>query len=302
MRVGRNQMVNEKGYWRRRPDGTIQYGGEHTNSKYQILEKYLYSLSLIVGKKGWTHYFIDACAGSGKVCIDNELVDGSPLIMAKTREKAKRPSLRCRFIESHPKTYERLVESVEPYSDFSECILGDSNVELDRILDKVSTYQFAFVFFDPFGLGSPTIQRETVKRLMEREHTEIMMNYSWMAVTRMAGHLKRIPHDSVSQSVVDTLDLFHGEWQDLERRKFSSTREKSEAFVELYVREWREYYSFINYIEIPIGSKSPIYYLIFTTRNEIGNKIQREIIEKERRRGAESLEKWFKQARTYNNI
>jgi len=62
-------MVKERRYWRRRPDGTIQYWGEHTRTKYRILGKYLYSLSLIVGKEGWAHYFIDACAGSGRVYI-----------------------------------------------------------------------------------------------------------------------------------------------------------------------------------------------------------------------------------------
>ena len=290
-------MVKERRYWRRRPDGTIQYWGEHTRTKYRILGKYLYSLSLIVGKEGWAHYFIDACAGSGRVYIDNELVDGSPLIMAKTREKAKRPSLRCVLIESHnspERTYDRLAENLKPFSEWSECKYGDSNVELDKVLNKISPYHFAFVFFDPFGLGNPTIQRETIRRLMEREHTEILMNYSWMGVSRMAGHLERASYDPVSQSVVETLDLFHGEWRNLERRKYSSTREKSKAFVELYTEEWREYYDYVNYVEIPIGSRKPLYYLIFTTRNRIGNKIQREIIKKERRKGAEPLEKFMR--------
>lgn len=112
----------------------------------------------------------------------------------------------------------------------------------------------------------------------------------------MAGHLERISYDPVSQSVVETLDLFHGEWRNLERRKFSSAKEKSKAFVELYIKEWREHYPYINYIEIPLRSKNPIYYLIFTTRNKIGNKIQTEIIEKERRMGMVPLTEWEEQS------
>ena len=63
--------------------------------------------------KGKKHYFIDACAGSGIVqeCSGKRILNGSPLIFAKTREKVeqtirdktKKPELQCKFIENNKK-------------------------------------------------------------------------------------------------------------------------------------------------------------------------------------------------------
>jgi hypothetical protein len=64
------------------------------------------------------HYLIDACAGSGRVQAYNDqgLVDGSPVIMSRTREwvqttikdKTKAQEANCIFIEINPKTYKLL--------------------------------------------------------------------------------------------------------------------------------------------------------------------------------------------------
>lgn len=298
---------------KRLPEGTLQFK-LHTCIKLRILDKYLPALSTVVGKGGWPHYFIDACAGSGRILIEGKEGDGSPLIMAKARIKAKRPALRCIFIEDHPKTFERLKENVKPYSNFVKCIYGDCNVELDKALDRISG-SFAFIFLDPYGLGEPAIQQKTIERIMSRPNTEILMNYSWEAVSRCAGCLrsrdsntielsdlfpeeelgviKKQNRRKVFQKIIETLDLYHGkEWRQLEQQNLSP-KQRREAYLELYTRKWRKHYRYIEPIEIPLNSRNPFYYLIFTSRHPLGEKIIKDIIEKERRTGGEPSQVTF---------
>jgi three-Cys-motif partner protein len=93
--------------------GLVQMG-QGTHEKYEILEKYCFALSLIMRNKEIEHYLIDACAGSGIVQAykGNNIRDGSPLIMAKIRQrvqerikdKNKEPSIKCKFIECDKRT------------------------------------------------------------------------------------------------------------------------------------------------------------------------------------------------------
>lgn len=271
----------------RMPDGTLFFPSQ-TRFKYQILGQYLYPLSQIIGKEGRTHYFIDGCAGSGYVLIEGRRYEGSPVIMAKTRAKAKRPSLRCVFIENNKMTFERLKEATEPFSEFCECVFGDFNEEIDRVLDNVSGY-FAFILIDPFGFGDPIIKREVVERIMERPNTEILMNYSWEGVSRCAGQLARESYDPTSRSTCTTLDLFHTtKWREVEKKQLSA-EDRRRAYLDLYIEGWKRYYEHVEYIEIPPMSKNPEYYLIFTTRHPLGRKIVSEIIGTARRRGSRPL-------------
>ena len=250
---------------------------------------------------GYRHCFLDACAGSGVVQKWNAdgLGDGSPLIMAKTRgvveerirDKGKEPSVECRFIEYSPKTFEILKKTLEPYRSFARCVQGDCNEELDGILDEFSD-SFVLVYIDPFGLGDPVIGHETLEKVLKRPFTELFIHFSWEGVLRTAGQLKNINHhDSETrkraQSTVETLDLYlgagwRGLWLDRANRK--------KHIFELYISNLRRFYENITYVEIPFGSRNPLYYLVFTSRNETGAKIMEDIINTRRRKGTKSLD------------
>jgi len=255
--------------------------------KYGILNDYLPALSTIVGKRGWPHWFIDACAGSGKVQIDNDLVDGSPLIMAKVREKVQRPSLRCIFIERHEKTYDSLIEAIRPYSEFSECIHGDCNEKLFEKLGEIPDRHFAFIFLDPFGLGDPIIKRETVTKLMERPSTEILMTLSWKGISQVGGYaFKRYDFDERARAMAETLDTFFGGregWWGIESSYYPHPYQKRRVYLELYKQELQRHYDYVEDIEVPPGSSNPVYYLIFTTRHPKGQEIIQYTLAKWRR-------------------
>lgn len=289
------------------PNCGLVQAGRWTFQKYQLLESYCHPLSLIMRNQGFQHYFIDACAGSGVVqdWKTNKLIDGSPMVMAKTREwvenkiknKTKEPSVRCKFIEINPETYKILKRSTTPYQDFAECIPGDMNRELDKILGVIPG-AFTFVYIDPFGLGDPVIRYETVERVLKRKFTELFIHFSWEGLSRAAGQLQNIDHPDETErkkarSTVETINSYMQgtEWQDVWKRTPSWLRRK--AIVNLYISGLKAYYDFPEPIEMPVGSKKPIYYLIFTTRNETGRKIVKDIIGTMRRKGVEPLERWF---------
>ena len=292
--------------------GLVQ-AGVGTHEKYQILESYCHPLSLIMRNRKLDHYFIDACAGSGKVQAyrKDEYLDGSPLIMSKTRDwveekirdKSKPKHVKCILIEVNPKTRNLLERWT---CDFPDCeiIPGDCNRELPKVLDRVDSEwwkPFAFIYVDPFGLGDPPIMMETLRRVLERDYTELFIQLSVDALIRASGWLKHLDSpDSEkrkkAESFCETVRLVIGDDRIEEFcEKWSRWREgeKESKTLQYYVSGLCNYYPHVECVGIPVGSKSPVYYLVYTSRNETGKKIMQGIIMTAKRKGTESLERWF---------
>lgn len=308
---------------RERPTACTKCGlvqaGIGTEEKYTILEEYCTPLSLILRNNNLDHYLIDACAGSGIVQAHDrqELIDGSPLIMAKTqerveekiRDKSKRKHSQSIFMEINPKTHDILTASLKSYPN-CEVILGDCNQLLPDVLDKIESdiwKPFCFIYIDPFGLGKPVIRMETLKGVLEREYTELLLHLNMDAYIRSAGNLVYLdsPDDrkkKLAKSYYETLKLVLGSDQ-IEDFCSSWSRwprgMKEKRCLDYYLAGLEGYYTYIQHIEIPIGSKSPVYYLVFTTRNKTGNDIMDGIMQKARRKGATSLERWFKRSTSF---
>lgn len=292
--------------------GLVQ-AGIGTREKYQILESYCRPLSLIMRNQGITHYFIDACAGSGKVqSYDNDaFLDGSPVIMAKTREwvqetirdKNKPEEAHCVFIEINPSTFKLLEESTCS-SRNCERILGDCNYALPKILDKLdseSRKPFAFIYVDPFGLGDPPIMMETLRRVLERDYTELFMQLTVDGLIRASGWLPNLKSNDTAlkkkaESFCQTLELFIGKDRMPEFcKEWEKWRdgEKEDKALQYYISGLTNYFPLVESVGIPIGSARPVYYLVYTTRNATGKKIMQGIIEKAKRKGTARLEQFF---------
>jgi len=294
--------------------GLVQ-AGIGTHEKYQILGSYCYPLSLIMRNNDITHYFIDACAGSGKVqaYYQDAYIDGSPLIMAKTRDRVEksikdktRPKhVRCIFIEVDNKTRSLLQKWTCDLPD-CEVIPGDCNQELPKILDRLDNERwkpFAFIYVDPFGLGEPPIMMDTLRRVLERNYTELFIQLSVDGLIRAAGWIKhRESRDSrkrkQAQAYCETLRLVIGDDRIEEFcDKWFRWREgdKEEKSLEYYVSGLCKYYPHVECVGIPLGFKNPVYYLLYTSRNETGRKIMQGVITTAKRKGSESLEKWMQE-------
>jgi hypothetical protein len=154
---------------------------------------------------------------------------------------------------------------------------------------------------DPFGFGDPPIMMKTLRRVLEREHTELFLQLDVNAYIRVSGWLKHLDSPDLdlrkkARSYCETLVVVIGvdriaefceywlKWKEGEREK---------KFLQYYLSGLGSYFSHVQYIEIPIGSNSPVYYLIYTTGNNTGKKIMQGIIEKAKRKGAEPLTKWW---------
>jgi len=292
--------------------GLVQ-AGVGTLEKYNILENYCHPLSLIMRNNNITHYLIDACAGSGRVQAydDKGLVDGSPVIMARTKEwvqatikdKTKTEEANCIFIEINPKTYKLLEESTCNALN-CERILGDCNQALPKILDRFDSETrkpFAFIYVDPFGLGDPPIMMETLRRVLERDYTELFIQLTVDGLIRASGWL---PHRNSedptkrkkAESFCNTLRLFIGDDRiDDFCKEWERWREgeKEAKALQYYISGLTKYFPHVEHVEIPLGSARPVYYLVYTTRKDTGRRIMQGIITKAKRRGTESLERFF---------
>ena len=279
--------------------------GPGTKEKYEILGNYLPALSLIMRNQGYEHYLIDACAGSGMVFDPekNVMVEGSPMILAKTRkivqsrikDKAKSQQARCICIEVEDKTYEHLQKSLAQFSEFATAIKGDCNDKLDGVLDNISSdvkvkNHFAFVYIDPFGFGKPTIQRKTIERVLERNFTELLIHFTWEGVSRITGYAMNVddPNPTVAsraRSDAQVLDAYMGEgWRAIEEKNYPPGRRRKE-YVDLYTLRLKEYYPLSTFTEIPLGSQNPDYFLFFASRNYSGFEIMNRVIGKMRLKG-----------------
>jgi len=182
---------------------------------------------------------------------------------------------------------------LKPY-EFIKCYQNDANILLPKILEQISDI-FAFIYIDPFGLGNPAIQYNTIKKVLERSFTELFIHFSWEGISRMAGHLKNVDHDDLkkrerARNVVKSLDSYMtNKWRQIEEKGFHPIQRRKE-YIKLYETILRQYYNDVQYIEIPIGSRKPSYYLFYTTRNKTGNKIMKGILDKHKRMGSLPLD------------
>ena len=199
-------------------------------------------------------------------------------------KKNIKPTLDCVFIERNKKRARMLKNILSEYDNCS-VVQGDCNEVLKNYLNDG---KFSFVYVDPFGTGEPTIRRNTLENILKRKNTELFLHYSSQAVSRTVGRWKECMKKgnySTADSVKETLDQYIPGWQEVEDKK-------KKSFLELYEKNLRAHYENVEKTEIPINSKNPYYYLFFTTRNNIGAKIMKDIINRERKNGLRSLDEF----------
>jgi len=146
-----------------------------TEEKYDLLRK-------IVELNDYD-FLIDACAGSGKVQVDEKLIPGSPLIFNEFA-RIKTPPAKRVFIEFDQKTFKLL----KNFCNNSDAIFinGDCNQHLLNLVDGNTR---TLVFIDPFGYGIPAIKRSVILKLSETPNTDLLINFSWR-IAREMGHAR----------------------------------------------------------------------------------------------------------------
>lgn len=230
--------------------------------------------------------FLDLFAGAG---VYEDGSPGSPHLALKTAEAlATFRELRCYFVESNRKNFERLSELIatSPAVNRSRAMRGDATHYLQGVLHEVGDLPL-FVFVDPFGLGLPF--DDLIGKLLARTSwvngrrigpaTEVLVNFVHAGVYRNASKIAIRTDDPVQQAnavgVVRRVNAtLGGDWWQSEWGKGGTTARRvadirngySERVVAGAGAGWRSYTVQVQ----DSWQGQPVYDLILFTQSEHG--------------------------------
>ena len=197
------------------------FGGDWTEQKLQILERYLGAYTTALKDQPFQLVYVDAFAGYGSYQAGGgydpedysdfrELHDGSPKIALAVQDK---PFDQLVFIDKDPERCESLEQLRRESPERNiEIRNEDANDALPDICDtlKLRPYDRAVVFLDPFATQ---VAWSTVAALADTKKTDCWILFPLMAITRLMP-LNNEPQSSLA----DRLDrVFGGReyWQSL---------------------------------------------------------------------------------------
>jgi three-Cys-motif partner protein len=167
-----------------------KFGGQQTRVKLEALENYLPAFTTALSKQPFRLNFIDAFAGTGtcRITVDGreEVIPGSASIAIDCRPTFHR----IFFIEAKLRRAQALRKLIAAsgYSG-AEIIHGDANVELPKVLDRMSRRtDRAVVFLDPYGMA---VDWETVKRCAASGLADIIYLFPLSGLYRQAANDSR---------------------------------------------------------------------------------------------------------------
>jgi len=244
----------------------------HSLPKYTVLRQYLHLLEHYPFEGVRAYCLIDAFAGTGEIfrTWDRKVISGSSLLMVEFAKKGCNLPAKCISVEANFLRFGQLENALSQYPPVSECLCGDCNSEVINIFNILSDDDFAFVFFDPDGLGSPPLQYATVKRALAHKNVEILLNFQWRA-----GLLRVL--SKKTPGVMATITNFIGTatWKGIMRKRLPP-EQKMRQLLKLYLRDFEKRFSNIQSLEIPPNSKIPQYFLVFATdRAHVADEIKR---------------------------
>lgn len=157
--------------------------------------------------------FIDGYAGEGRY---EGGAEGSPaLLMRKARELATKRQIECLFVEQDVAHLARLREVVAAQGGglVVETFHGDVSDHLGDLLSRVSGIPL-FIFLDPFGLMIPFDDAAAIFKKRPVGFgvagTEVLINFSAVALRRIAGHLTSATPNAATLKRMD--DVCGGDW------------------------------------------------------------------------------------------
>lgn len=230
--------------------------------------------------------YLDAFAGEGRGFsrTSGEEFESSPRLALSVDDPA---FSRLRFFELGRKA-SRLASDLAadyPGRDF-KVVSGDCNETIPEVLQELCElgvdWAPTFAFLDPDGME---LRWETVKALAD--HKRQRKNKVELWVLFSAPGLMRVlskDESKVAQRDINmATDLFGStRWAAIQKLRFESTIEPTEAreeFVNLY--RWQlEHdlgYRWTHPMEVKNLQGSPMYYMVFATDNEAGNRIMADL-------------------------
>lgn len=256
-----------------------------TEEKLMILDAYLGAFAKACQRAGgW--YGLDLFAGTGLnwSTTRDKAINGSALI-ALEAESPK--ATKVVLAENNPGAFEALTRRTEPYADRVARFNDDANRIVGEMLALVPRRAPTFAFLDPEG---SELEWPTVEALAEykRGHGANKVEQLILFPTDM-GFVRLAPdHPELVTRIYG-----HDRWKRIYERRSADAITAEQARSE-YVRLYAEGFSGLGYRtvldrQITKANGSPMYFLMFATDNEAGERIMDWVFDRVRLRVNEEL-------------
>ncbi|MFF8423105.1 three-Cys-motif partner protein TcmP [Streptomyces sp. NPDC086796] len=241
--------------------------------KHELLKRYLPPFGGMTGSHARDKrvVYLDGYAGEGRY-ESGEPGSAEIALQVASRHRSQGLTLSCFFVEQQAKSFARLEEVVSGYRGRGvQAVARQGGV--DDVLDDVlrqAVQAPLFLFLDPCGLCLPLDRLASVFR--QRPHrwppTELLMNFSMMAVRRIGGHVRSAKGNEKTLQRFDA--VCGGTWW---REHFAAGRpDAAERVAAEYGRRLGRRAG-LSVVSVPVAHKpgdKPVYHLVFGTRSPYG--------------------------------
>jgi three-Cys-motif partner protein len=264
--------------------------GPHTKIKLKLVGNYLTACSDVHGVDLGKFTYFETHAGDGITIVDDERIDGSPVIAANRGVNVVAMDIDAERIAS-------LVERLSPHRDRAIAFQGDACNPLDvaRLLGYVPPYYHSLGFLDPEGPGQ--LPFSTVLQILKHTYTyqnppkwtrrpELLINFPLKRIRQNAGLLMpgaTEPDDVLADQpaglpikLLEDNDAFFGTpaWRDAWLQTAHDTTMSRQALLDVYLGQIAPLFDFPpQHILIETRAGSPQYYLIFFTNKDLGDEV-----------------------------
>jgi len=251
---------------------TIWKIDSHTEAKHAILKKYLDAWLPILTSRIPKVVFIDGFAGPGEYIGGK---DGSPIIAIKSliNHKIKiKSKVIFLFIEKEKDRFEFLNKKLKqmemPKNIKYDCQCGEFAEVVEDILEDLSKKGAklapTFVFIDPFGFKG--IPFDIIRRIMENERCEIMMNFMFEDINRFI----ELPEN---EQILN--ELFGTEkWKEVKGKE--NPKERIKILHGLYKEQLEKIAKYVISFKMINKYNKTNYFLFFATNHLLGLKKMKE--------------------------
>lgn len=277
--------------------------GYWTKGKLDILQRYLDAFTTAT-KSTYERIYIDAFAGEveNHERLTKEPIDSSAIIALEIENP---PFTRLRFFETKGNAFEldTALSKRYPGRDL-KVIGGDCNKLIQLELDNLYRFNWAptFAFIDPNGMEA---EWATLKAISEYKKSRLPKAEMFILFAApMFIRVLPVHGKEVSESNVEKINKMYGteSWRNIYEARLNDKIDPTQARNEyLNLMRWR-LESILGYkwtlpIEVKNGSGTTIYYMIFATDHEAGDRIMRSIYN----RAAGEFPKMRAEARSLRN-
>ncbi|MEU5757121.1 three-Cys-motif partner protein TcmP [Streptomyces sp. NPDC047829] len=226
--------------------------------------------------------YLDGYAGEGRYENGDPASAEIALRVASHFRARHGITVECFFTEAQQKSFDRLRQVVEQYRA-GGVLAHARRGEVDEVLDSVVQRAAGaplFLFLDPCGLVLPQDRLVDVlarQRRVKKPPTELLMNFSMMAVWRLGGHVRSPRGNERSLQRFD--DVCGGTWwreyfaeAAAPRAKEGAAEDAIEAVAAEYSRLLEERTGmFVQSVAVSHDPhKRAVYRLVFATRSQYG--------------------------------